>query len=71
MTTAARNVGPSPAPFGYGAHPYLATGDTPLREVELRIPAREWVEVDDRLLPADAPPGAGQRLRLPRAPRGR
>ncbi len=51
VTTAARNVGPASAPFGYGAHPYLATGSTPLPEIELRIPAREWVEVDDRLLP--------------------
>ena len=24
VTTAARNVGPTAAPFGYGAHPYLA-----------------------------------------------
>jgi aldose 1-epimerase len=59
VTTAARNVGPSPAPFGYGAHPYLATGDTPLREIELRIPAREWVEVDDRSLPAARHPAPG------------
>ena len=59
VTTAARNVGPTSAPFGYGAHPYLATGDTPLPEVELRIPAREWVEVDDRLLPAARHPAPG------------
>jgi aldose 1-epimerase len=51
VTTVAHNVGPSPAPFGYGAHPYLATGTTPLSQIELRIPATEWVEVDDRSLP--------------------
>jgi aldose 1-epimerase len=59
VTTAARNVGPSPAPFGYGAHPYLATGDTPLHDIEVRIPAREWVEVDDRLLPVGRHPVSG------------
>jgi aldose 1-epimerase len=59
VTAAARNVGPTPAPFGYGAHPYLATGDTPLREIEVRIPAREWVEVDDRMLPSGRHPVTG------------
>ncbi len=51
VTAVARNVGPSAAPFGYGAHPYLATGTTPLPQIELTIPATEWVEVDDRSLP--------------------
>jgi len=59
VTTAARNVGPSAAPFGYGAHPYLATGETPLTDIELRIPAGEWVEVDDRLLPVGRHPVQG------------
>ncbi len=59
VTTAARNVGPSDAPFGYGAHPYLAIGDTLLPDVELRIPAATWVEVDDRLLPAATHPVDG------------
>jgi aldose 1-epimerase len=59
VTTAARNVGPSAAPFGYGAHPYLAIGDTLLPDVELRIPADTWVEVDERLLPAEPHPVEG------------
>ncbi len=59
VTTAARNVGPSAAPFGYGAHPYLAIGDTLLPDVELRIPAATWVEVDERLLPAATHPVDG------------
>ena len=59
VTTAARNVGGSAAPFGYGAHPYLATGTTPLSQIELRIPATEWVEVDDRSLPAARHPADG------------
>jgi aldose 1-epimerase len=62
VTTAARNVGPSPAPFGYGAHPYLAIGETLLPEVELTIPARSWVQVDDRLLPSATLPVEGQPL---------
>ena len=60
VTTAARNVGPSAAPFGYGAHPYLAIGDTLLPDVELRIPAATWVEVDERLLPAATHPVDGE-----------
>ena len=51
VTTAARNVGVAAAPFGYGAHPYLAIGETLLPDVALRIPADTWVEVDERLLP--------------------
>ncbi|GAA2742139.1 aldose 1-epimerase family protein [Terrabacter aerolatus] len=59
VTTSARNVGPTEAPFGYGAHPYLAIGDTLLPDVDLRIPAASWVEVDDRLLPAATHPVEG------------
>lgn len=51
VTAAARNVGVAPAPFGYGAHPYLAVGETLLPQVTLTVPATERVEVDDRLLP--------------------
>lgn len=51
VTTAARNVGSSPAPFGYGAHPYLSIGTDLLDDVRLTIAADQWVEVDDRLLP--------------------
>ena len=60
VTTAARNVGPTTAPFGYGAHPYLAIGETLLPDVELRIPAASWVEVDERLLPVADRPVEGQ-----------
>jgi aldose 1-epimerase len=51
VTAAARNVGHAAAPFGYGAHPYLAIGDTRLPDVSLRVPGGSRVEVDDRLLP--------------------
>ena len=52
----ATNVGPTPAPFGFGAHPYIALGETPLAQVELAIPAAREVLVDDRLIPT----GTGQ-----------
>jgi aldose 1-epimerase len=46
------NVGATPVPFGCGAHPYVAIGDTPRREVRLTIPASVQVLVDaERLLP--------------------
>jgi aldose 1-epimerase len=47
----ATNVGPTAAPFGFGAHPYIALGDTSLAEVELTVPAEREVLVDDRLIP--------------------
>jgi aldose 1-epimerase len=47
----ASNVGPVPAPFGFGAHPYIALGDTPLAQVELSIPAGLEVLVDEQLVP--------------------
>ena len=52
----ATNVGDIPAPFGFGAHPYVALGDTPLAEVELTIPAAREVLVDDRLIPTGTSP---------------
>ena len=52
VTAAARNVGRTAAPFGYGAHPYLSIGATPVAEAQLQVPAATLVEVDDRLLPA-------------------
>ena len=51
VTMAARNVGAARAPFGGGAHPYVATGGTTLEEVVLAVPAREHVLTDDRMLP--------------------
>lgn len=62
VTTAARNVGPSAAPFGYGAHPYLAIGEALLPDVELSIPADSWLEVDERLLPHATHPVEGTDL---------
>lgn len=62
VTVAARNVGRAAAPFGYGAHPYLAIGETALDDVVLTVPADAYVEVDDRMLPAATHPVDGTAL---------
>lgn len=46
-----RNIGTTPVPFGYAAHPYLSVGETVVDEVSLTVPADACLEVDDRLLP--------------------
>jgi aldose 1-epimerase len=48
VTTTATNVGSNRVPFGYGAHPYLALGETRLSDAVLTVPASEQVLVDDR-----------------------
>jgi aldose 1-epimerase len=47
----ATNVGDAPIPFGFGAHPYIALGETPLAQVQLTIPAAREVLVDEQLIP--------------------
>ena len=47
----ASNVGEEPCPFGFGAHPYLAAGDRPVDELELRVPAETTLISDDRSIP--------------------
>lgn len=57
VTLGASNVGNVRVPFGCGAHPYVAIGDTPRAQVELTIPARTQVLVDaDRKLPTGTAP---------------
>ncbi len=57
VTTTATNVGRNRVPFGYGAHPYLALGETRLSDVVLTVPASEQVLVDDeRKLPTGTAP---------------
>jgi aldose 1-epimerase len=69
VTVAARNVGLEPAPFGYGAHPYLAIGDTDLSDVRLRVPAETRVDVGASLVPTGTTPveGTEQDFRTARA----
>lgn len=51
VTTTARSLGESEAPYGLGFHPWLHPGPGPLEETELSIDAGRWVRTDDRLLP--------------------
>lgn len=59
VTPSATNVGPVPAPFGFGAHPYLTVGEETVDELALSVPATDYLTVDDRLLPTGTQPVAG------------
>lgn len=59
VTVEATNVGNDELPFGYGAHPYLTVGESSVDEVALTVPADSYLEVDDRLLPAQVAPVDG------------
>lgn len=59
-TVEALNTGDSAAPYGYGPHPYLVAGESPLDEWSLEVPAEEFLEVTpDRLLPTELLPVDG------------
>ncbi|MEP7089495.1 MAG: aldose 1-epimerase family protein, partial [Nocardioidaceae bacterium] len=51
VTFTATNLGDSPAPYAYGAHPYLTTGSGPVDGWELTLPVATRLLVDDRLIP--------------------
>jgi aldose 1-epimerase len=53
------NVGPVPAPFGLGAHPYLRIGDALVDTAVLSLRVTDRLTVDDRLLPTGRVPVAG------------
>lgn len=58
VTPRVTNVGDAPAPFGYGAHPYLTAGEDRVDDATLLVPAASTLPADaDRMLPAlDAEP---------------
>ncbi len=58
ITPKVTNLGSQPAPFGYGAHPYLTAGEARVDDASLHVPARSRLLVDpERLLPSlDAEP---------------
>lgn len=63
VTHTIENAGTTPAPFGVGAHPFLTIQD-PSRaigasDIQVRIPAREYYVVDERLLPTGVARVAG------------
>jgi aldose 1-epimerase len=51
VTVRATNIGDTDVPFGYAAHPYLSVGEAQVDDVAVTVPARSYLEVDDRLLP--------------------
>ena len=54
VRTEATNVGVATAPYGSGAHPYLAIGGGLVDEAELRVPARIVLEANERGIPVRA-----------------
>lgn len=52
VRTRAHNYGPRALPFGLGFHPYLTAGTLSIDQALLHLPAREVLEVDERLLPS-------------------
>ena len=51
VRTEAMNLGPFPAPYGVGSHPYLAVERDVVDDVELRVPAATVLQADERGLP--------------------
>jgi aldose 1-epimerase len=51
----ARNTGVHPAPYGFGAHPYITPGVPPEEgradEWTLHLPAERYLAVDERMIP--------------------
>jgi len=69
VRTTTTNVGAETAPYGSGAHPYLAVGGVPVDEATLQVPARTVLEANERGIPVGAAPVEGTDLdfREPRA----
>ena len=55
VTQTATNLAAEPAPYASGAHPYLCVGDA-IEDLELTLPARTRVVLDDRQLPTGVEP---------------
>jgi len=51
VSTYACNVGDAPLPYGLGFHPYLRPAAPTVDDAQLRLPARQELEVDERMLP--------------------
>jgi aldose 1-epimerase len=60
VRTTATNVGTTACPYGSGAHPYLSVGTTTVDDALLRVPARTLLRGDERAIPVDAVPVAGE-----------
>lgn len=58
VTVTALNIGSTPVPFGYAAHPYLVCSG-PIDQWQVRSPFTSFVQTDDRLLPVAVHPVSG------------
>ena len=58
VTQTATNLSPTPAPYASGAHPYLRVGGA-IEGLELTVPARTRIVLDERQLPVGTEPVAG------------
>lgn len=59
VTQTATNLSPDPAPYASGAHPYLCVGDA-IEDLDLHLPVRTRMLVDERLLPLGTEPVSGE-----------
>ena len=62
VSTEATNIGAETAPYGMGAHPYLAVGGGPVDAAELKVPAGTVLEANERGIPVGAAPVDGTYL---------
>jgi aldose 1-epimerase len=69
VTVEATNIGAGNLPFGYAAHPYLTVGEDLVDEIALTVPAKSYLEVDDRMLPTGLASVAGTPNDLRSGPR--
>lgn len=56
ITPHATNLSDSVCPFGFGAHPYLTTGEENLDETMVRTHVTQEITLDERLLPTGVQP---------------
>jgi aldose 1-epimerase len=64
VTHTAINRGTGRAPWAVGMHPYFRIGNCPIEELELRINAQAWVQLDERLNPIATVPVADTQFDL-------
>lgn len=55
----ALNTGAEPAPFGVATHPFFRLPDARVDDLELLLPAGQWLETDANLLPVALRPTSG------------
>ena len=56
------NTGAEPAPFGTATHPFFQLPDARVDDMELQLPAGQWLETDSNLLPVALRPASGTEL---------